>query len=105
MAYIKAMVLKFTLYLCGFKHLLIFIYNDAVKEVEKLERIQFKTQIWTGADSLEELESISGRRIFVVTDPFMVKPGSLDKITDHLAEKMSLISFPIFNRILQLPKL
>lgn len=93
MAYIKAMVLKFTLYLCGFKHLLIFIYNDAVKEVGKLERIQFKTQIWTGADSLEELESISGRRIFVVTDPFMVKSGSLDKITDHLAEKNELDIF------------
>lgn len=64
-----------------------------VKEVGSLEKIQFKTQIWTGDGSLKGLEDISGERIFVVTDPFMVKSGSLDKITVHLESKNELEVF------------
>ncbi|MDM7515702.1 1-propanol dehydrogenase PduQ [Lentilactobacillus sp. TOM.63] len=49
-----------------------------------MEKIQFKTQIWTGDGSLAGLNKINDQRIFVVTDPFMVKSGNLDQITDHL---------------------
>lgn len=58
-----------------------------------MEEIQFKTQIWTGDNSLSGLDNVTGQRIFVVTDPFMVKSGSLDKITDHLKDNNELEIF------------
>ncbi|HIW71462.1 MAG TPA: iron-containing alcohol dehydrogenase [Candidatus Levilactobacillus faecigallinarum] len=52
-----------------------------------MEKIQFKTQIWSGEDALTGLESIENQRIFLVTDPFMVKSGSIDQITSHLEKQ------------------
>ncbi len=59
----------------------------------RLEKIQFKTQIWSGDGALSGLEDIHDQRIFVVTDPFMVESGSLSKITDHLEAKNELSIF------------
>ena len=64
-----------------------------MKEVTSLETIQFGTQIWTGDDALAGLEKIDSQRIFLVTDPFMVKSGALDQITKHLNVKNELSIF------------
>ncbi|QFR66139.1 1-propanol dehydrogenase PduQ [Furfurilactobacillus rossiae] len=58
-----------------------------------METIQFGTQIWTGDDALAGLEKIDSQRIFLVTDPFMVKSGALDQITMHLNVKNELSIF------------
>lgn len=64
-----------------------------MKEVTSLETIQFGTQIWTGDNALAGLEKIDSQRIFLVTDPFMVKSGALDQITKHLNVKNELSIF------------
>ncbi|MCF6166618.1 Alcohol dehydrogenase [Furfurilactobacillus rossiae] len=58
-----------------------------------METIQFGTQIWTGDNALAGLEKIDSQRIFLVTDPFMVKSGALDQITKHLNVKNELSIF------------
>lgn len=46
-----------------------------------------KTKIYFGEGSLEKLKEIKGNRVFVITDPFMVKSGSIDKITSKITNK------------------
>lgn len=58
-----------------------------------MEKIQFKTQIWTGKGSLSGLDKVKNQRIFVVTDPFMARSGNLDQITDHLKDKNKIEVF------------
>ncbi len=59
----------------------------------RLEKIQFKTQIWSGKDALDGLDKLKNQRIFLVTDPFMVKSGSLDQITVHLDKQNEIQVF------------
>ena len=49
-----------------------------------LEKIQFKPQIWTGSNALDGLEKLKNYKIFLVTDPFMVKSGAIKQIENRL---------------------
>ena len=46
----------------------------------------FKTKVVFGQDALNYLQSLSQKKIFIVTDPFMVKSGMIDSVTKHLSE-------------------
>ncbi|MCH4163624.1 MAG: iron-containing alcohol dehydrogenase [Lentilactobacillus diolivorans] len=58
-----------------------------------MEKIQFKTQIWTGDQALDGLDQLNGQKIFLVTDPFMVESGAITKITDHLESQNEIKIF------------
>lgn len=49
-----------------------------------VDKIQFGTQIWTGESALDGLDDIKGKRIFLVTDPFMVESNNIEQITKHI---------------------
>ncbi|MBM7835296.1 1-propanol dehydrogenase PduQ [Clostridium sardiniense] len=49
-----------------------------------MKNFGIKTNIYFGEGSLEYLQNIKGKKVFVVTDPFMVKSGTINKITDNL---------------------
>ncbi|MGD8189828.1 1-propanol dehydrogenase PduQ [Brevibacillus ginsengisoli] len=65
-----------------------------------MAKISFKTDIYLGTGSLERLSELNGQNIFVVTDPFMVKSGMIDRITDKIAEKNQ---FEVFDDIVPDP--
>ena len=44
-----------------------------------------------GVRILDYLKEINGKRVFVVTDPFMVKSGTIDKITSRLEGKEYMV--------------
>lgn len=46
-----------------------------------------KTKICYGEDALDNLELISTKQAFIVTDPFMVKTGFADRVKSHLDRK------------------
>lgn len=46
-----------------------------------------KTKIYFGEGSLDQLKELKGNRVFVITDPFMVKSGSIEKITSKITNK------------------
>lgn len=52
-----------------------------------MEKISFKTDIYLGSGSLERLSELNGQNIFVVTDPFMVKSGMIDLVTNKITDK------------------
>lgn len=58
-----------------------------------MEKIRFSTEIWTGDAALQGLSNFSNQRVFVVTDPFMVKSGNIAAITDQLSEKNEIQIF------------
>ncbi|MDT2757754.1 iron-containing alcohol dehydrogenase [Enterococcus asini] len=49
-----------------------------------MEKIHFSTQLWFGDDALSELQVIQGKKIFIVTDPFIVESGMATEITKHI---------------------
>lgn len=49
-----------------------------------MKNFGIKTNIYFGEGSLEYLQNIKGKKVFVVTDPFMVKSGTINKVTDNL---------------------
>ena len=48
-----------------------------------------------GVGELKELRNINCKRAFIVTDPFMVTSGFINKVTDHL--EAASISYEIFS--------
>lgn len=60
-----------------------------------------KTRIYTGTGSLEKLREMKWNTAFVVTDPFMVKCGAVNKVTDELTA--AGIKFEIFSDIVPDP--
>lgn len=46
-----------------------------------------KTKIYFGEGSLDQLKELNGSRVFVITDPFMVKSGAIEKITSRIISK------------------
>jgi len=60
-----------------------------------------KTRIFTGTGSLEKLREMKWNTAFVVTDPFMVKCGAVNKVTDELTA--AGIKFEIFSDIVPDP--
>lgn len=49
-----------------------------------MEKIHFATQLWIGDDALSELQTMQGKKIFIVTDPFIAESGLTAQITDQL---------------------
>lgn len=60
---------------------------------------EVKTKIKFGKDSLKYLEEIKGKKILVITDPFMVKSNTIDKILVHLVNP----SYEVFSEIVPDP--
>lgn len=52
-----------------------------------MEKFEIKTSVRFGEGALECLREIEGNKIFIVTDPFMVKSGMIEMVTRHLTGK------------------
>ena len=51
-----------------------------------MNTFEIKTKVKFGQGALAYLEVFKGKRVFIVTDPFMVKSGMINKITTYLSE-------------------
>ncbi|MGM0125844.1 propanol dehydrogenase PduQ [Enterococcus sp. AZ194] len=51
-----------------------------------MEKIHFPTQLWVGEDALANLAVLKGKKVFIVTDPFMVESGLVNQVTTHLED-------------------
>lgn len=60
-----------------------------------MEKFEVKTTIRFGAGALETLETIRGKRIFIVADPFLKKSGMTELVTEHLKNR----EYVIFDRV------
>ncbi|WP_232699526.1 1-propanol dehydrogenase PduQ [Brevibacillus daliensis] len=49
-----------------------------------MDKISFKTNIYMGTGALDRLTELRNKRIFIVTDPFMIKSGMLTYVFDRL---------------------
>ncbi|MEG2288867.1 MAG: 1-propanol dehydrogenase PduQ [Clostridium sp.] len=49
-----------------------------------MNNFKMKTEVYFGQGALSRLEMIGNRKIFIVTDPFMVKSGMINNVTDRL---------------------
>lgn len=64
-----------------------------------MNNFEVKTNIYFGAGSLGYLKDIKNKRVFIVTDPFMVKSGNINKITEKLIDA----EYTIFSEIIPDP--
>jgi alcohol dehydrogenase class IV len=48
---------------------------------------KMKTKVFFGEGALSQLEDIQGERILIITDPFMVKSGTINRITSHIEKR------------------
>lgn len=51
-----------------------------------MDKISFKTDIYMGQGALDRLTELRSKRIFIVTDPFMVKSGMINLLLERLHE-------------------
>ncbi|MEV2349187.1 1-propanol dehydrogenase PduQ [Paenibacillus larvae] len=51
-----------------------------------MDKISFKTDIYMGQGALDRLTELRNKRIFVVTDPFIVKSGMINLLFERLHE-------------------
>lgn len=49
-----------------------------------MQEFSFSTRIYFGEGALERLHRVKDRKVFIVTDSFMVKIGTIDKVVSHL---------------------
>src|SRR3712207_7816908 len=66
-----------------------------------MENFSVKPQVYFGAGSLEFLSTLKCKKAFVVTDPFMVKSGTINNVTIQL-EKAG-IEYEVFSDIVPDP--
>lgn len=66
-----------------------------------MESFNIKTQIYFGDGALERLSQLNCKRAFIVTDPFMVKSGAINKITDEVSK--GDIQYMVFSDIVPDP--
>lgn len=64
-----------------------------------MNTFELKTKVIFGQEALQYLQNLVQKKIFIVTDPYMVKSGMIDSITKYLAEG----SFQIFSDIVPDP--
>jgi 1-propanol dehydrogenase len=50
----------------------------------RMKEISFHTRLFTGENSLDRLNVITGEKILIVTDPFIEKTGMLNEVTSRL---------------------
>jgi alcohol dehydrogenase class IV len=65
----------------------------------RLYNFEIKTKIKFGKGSLESLSEIKNKKILIITDPFMIKSKTIDKILEHIKES----SYEIFSDIVPDP--
>ncbi|MEH6848364.1 Alcohol dehydrogenase, class IV [Bacillus sp. 491mf] len=58
-----------------------------------MDRVSFKTDIYMGKGALNRLKEFNDRRIFIVTDPFMVQSGMIEHIEKNLNDSNTYIIF------------
>ncbi|PEX93252.1 1-propanol dehydrogenase PduQ [Bacillus cereus] len=58
-----------------------------------MDKVSFKTDIYMGKGALERLKEYNHRRIFIVTDPFMIQSGMIKQIEKNLNESNTYIIF------------
>ncbi|MBU3153293.1 1-propanol dehydrogenase PduQ [Clostridium estertheticum] len=51
-----------------------------------MKNFSFRTQVFFGEGSLKRLSQLNCHKAFIVTDPFMVKSGVINKITDEISK-------------------
>ena len=51
-----------------------------------MKRFKIKTEILFGEGALDYLKKLKNKKVFIVTDPFMVKSGTIEKLTCNLEE-------------------
>ncbi|HHD2753575.1 TPA: 1-propanol dehydrogenase PduQ [Clostridium perfringens] len=51
-----------------------------------MKRFKIKTEILFGEGALDYLKELKNKKVFIVTDPFMVKSGTIEKLTNNLKE-------------------
>lgn len=51
-----------------------------------MQEFSFSTRIFFGEGALERLRRVKNRRVFIVTDRFMVQIGAIDKVISYLAD-------------------
>lgn len=61
------------------------------KRMVEMDKFELRSSIYFGTGALKCLEEIHGEKIFIVTDPFMVKSKMTDCVTKHLKSKEYLI--------------
>lgn len=64
-----------------------------------MNTFELKTKVVFGQDSLQYLQTLAQKKVFIVTDPFMVKSGMIDFITKYLTKG----SYEIFSDIVPDP--
>ncbi len=64
-----------------------------------MDVFEIKTKVYFGEGSLKVLENLKDQRVFIVTDPFMVKSGTINKITTYLEQG----AYTIFSEIVPDP--
>lgn len=51
-----------------------------------MKRFKIKTEILFGEGALDYLKELKNKKVFIVTDPFMVKSGTIEKLNNNLKE-------------------
>ncbi|MBG9789366.1 1-propanol dehydrogenase PduQ [Brevibacillus laterosporus] len=51
-----------------------------------MDKVSFKTDIYMGQGALNRLQDLKGKRIFIVTDPFMVQSGMIQQVINQIDE-------------------
>ena len=64
-----------------------------------MNTFDIKTKVHFGEGSLKALNELKGKKVFIVTDPFMVKSGTITKITDELQQS----TYTVFSEIVPDP--
>ena len=64
-----------------------------------MNNFKIKTQVYFGQGALDRLEEVGNKKVFVVTDPFMVKSGMINNVT----EKLKSADVTIFSEIVPDP--
>lgn len=50
-----------------------------------MNTFEIKTIVKFGKGALDYIQALKGKKVFVVTDPFMIKSGMINKVTDYLS--------------------
>ena len=63
-------------------------------------RIFYKTELFIGSGSLEQLKTYQNQAIFIVADPFLVQTGQLEELVETYLDSSNEIQ--IFSEIVPL---
>ena len=61
-------------------------FSDIGKWRVTMQEFSFSTRIFFGEGALERLRRVKNRRVFIVTDRFMVQIGAIDRVVSYLTE-------------------